>query len=327
MSKTGVIILTHGSRSKQTINEILNIFDRVTDRVRSLLAPGVEVLWAALQFNHPNLEEAVEALVARGIDRVLILPYFLLPGRHITEEMPLLIETLRQTYPETQFVMADTLGVNEHLIDLVITNIKKAVPEIVPDLSLPPAEPQVIEKRSMEIVERLLPSLGYSENEKAVVKRIVHSVGDRHIASLVRFHPQAISAGIAAIRAGKPIFADVKMVAVGINRRLADGYGCSVRCVIDDPEVARRSQLEGITRSAASVRHLGKELNGAIVAIGNAPTALLALLDLIDKGDIAPALVVGMPVGFVAARESKDELMKRNIPYIAIEGNRGGSTI
>jgi precorrin-8X/cobalt-precorrin-8 methylmutase len=325
MAGIGVVILAHGSRSKQSIKEILDIFDTVAHRVRSLLAPGVEVEWAALRFNNPNLGEAVEALVSRGIDRVVIMPYFLFPGRHIVEDIPSLVEELGRTYPETQFLLADTLGVEEPLIDLVVKRIGEAAPELLPDFSISPDSPQVIERQSMEILERLLAPLECSEEEMVVIKRIVHSAGDRHIASLVRFHPQAISAGVAAIRAGKPIFADVKMVAAGINRHLADSYGCSVCCVIDKPEVARRAQLEGITRGAASIRYLGEKLDGAIVAIGNAPTALLSLLGLIHSRGIKPALIVGMPVGFVQAKESKDALMKQDIPYITIEGTRGGS--
>jgi precorrin-8X/cobalt-precorrin-8 methylmutase len=123
------------------------------------------------------------------------------------------------------------------------------------------------------------------------------------------------------------MFTDVRMVAVGINHRLAQKFGCSIHCAFDEPDVMRQAQDQGTTRSAAAIRSLGMRLNGAIIVIGNAPTALLALLELIDGGDILPALVVGMPVGFVQASESKAELMKRDIPYISIEGTRGGSAV
>ncbi|MBT9162412.1 MAG: precorrin-8X methylmutase [Dehalococcoidia bacterium] len=327
MAQTGVIILAHGSRSKQTINEILGIFDAMVHRVRAILTPEVEVEWAALQFNHPNLEEAAESLIARGIEKVVILPYFLFPGRHVVEDIPSFVEELRQTYPEVQFLLANALGVEESLIDLVVKRIQEAAPELSPrhSFSVTYYAPQSIETHSMAIIEDLLPPLDCSEEECQVIKRIVHATGDPQIASLVRFHPDAVSAGIDAIGEGKSIFTDVRMVSVGINHSLAQEFGCSIHCALDEPGVTRQTQEESITRSAAAIRCLGSRLNGAIVAIGNAPTALLTLLDLIGDGGVMPALVVGMPVGFVQASESKSELMKQDIPYITIEGTRGGS--
>ena len=141
------------------------------------------------------------------------------------------------------------------------------------------------------------------------------------------FPVHAVSVGIAAIREGKPIFTDVRMVAVGINYHLTQEFGCSVHCALDEPGMMKQAQEEGVTRSAGAIRWLGRKLDGAIVVIGNAPTALLALLDLIDSGDVRPALVVGMPVGFVQAEESKAELTKRDVPYITVEGTRGGSAM
>jgi precorrin-8X/cobalt-precorrin-8 methylmutase len=113
------------------------------------------------------------------------------------------------------------------------------------------------------------------------------------------------------------------MLAAGINRHLAEACRCSIFCALDE----NKGLNPDTTRAAAAMRHLGKRLNGAIVAIGNAPTALLALLGLIDNNGVKPALVVGMPVGFVQAKESKDELMKRDIPHITIDGTRGGSAL
>ena len=186
--------------------------------------------------------------------------------------------------------------------------------------------PEDIEKRSLEIIEGLLPPLPYSLEEREVVKRIVHAAGDPDIAHLVRIHPQAISTALSAIYGGRPIFTDVEMVASGISRRMAQEFGCSIHCALNEPEVTARSQEDNTTRAAAAIRYLGTKLNGAIVVIGNAPTALFALLELMDGG-ILPALTLGMPVGFVGAEESKAELVKRSIPYITVEGTRGGSTL
>jgi precorrin-8X/cobalt-precorrin-8 methylmutase len=318
MPQSGVVILCHGSRGERGSVEVAETLRRLSEGVKPLLSPGIEVIGAALQFNHPTLEEAVESLVGRGVERIVITPYFLFPGRHITEHVPELIKGLESRYPGVQFIAANTLGNDGLLIARVARRIQEAAPE------LSPSSPEDIERQSMEIVERLLPpSLNVSADERLVVRRIVHASGDPQVAPLIRFSPSAISSGLSAIAKGSPIFTDVRMVAAGINRHLAEVCGCSLSCAMDE-----RGGLESkTTRAAAAMRHLGTRLNGAVVAIGNAPTALLALLELIDNDGIKPALVVGMPVGFVQAKESKDELMKRDIPCITIAGTRGGSAM
>ena len=324
MAQTGIVILCHGSRGEQGSVEVAETLKRLSEGVKSLLAPGVEVIGAALQFNHPTLEEAVASLAGWGVERIVIVPYFLFTGRHITEDIPELIEKFKRTYPKVQFIAASTLGNDEPLIARVARRIQEAAPELAPDAHLSLASPQDIEQRSMEIVEGLLPpSLKISEDERLVVKHIVHAGGDPQLVPLIRFSSSAVSGGISAMAKGSPIFTDVRMVAAGINRRLAEACGCSVSCAMDEAEGLKPNT----TRAAAAMRHLGTRLNGAIVAIGNAPTALLALLELIDNDGVRPALIVGMPVGFVQARESKDELMKRDIPHITVAGTRGGSTL
>lgn len=195
---------------------------------------------------------------------------------------------------------------------------------LVARYALPPDE---IEARSFALIEAMLPPLSATPLEREVLRRMVHASGDPSIAPLVRIHPRAIAAGVAALRAGRTIFTDVQMVMAGISRETAARFGCDLRCAIADPEVAARAKEWGTTRSIAAMRHFGPQMSGAIVAIGNAPTALLALLDLCDAGEVAPALIVGMPVGFVASSESKDELMQRDIPHITLQGYRGGSAV
>ncbi len=324
MPQTGIVILCHGSRGERGSVEVAETLRRLAEGVKPLLAPGVEVTGAALQFNHPTLEEAVESLAGRGVERIVIMPYFLFTGRHITEHVPELIKGFESRYPGVQFITANTLGNDELLVPRVAKRIREAAPELSPDARLSPSSPADIEQRSMEIVDKLLPpSLNISEEERLVVRRIVHAGGDPQLAPLIKFSPSAISSGLSAIARGSPIFTDVRMVAAGINERLLERCGCSLSCAMDET----RGLEPDTTRAAAAMRRLGTRLNGAIVAIGNAPTALLALLELIDNDGIRPALVVGMPVGFVQAKESKDELIKRDIPYITITGNRGGSAV
>lgn len=179
----------------------------------------------------------------------------------------------------------------------------------------------------MQIIDSLLPPLDCSEGEIQVIKRIVHASGDPEIANLVCFGHDAVLKGVQATREGCQIFTDVKMAASGIRSRETQKFGCRVESIISAPGVDILAREEGITRSAAAMRLFAPKLTGAIIVIGNAPTALLALNEMIDSGGVCPALVIGMPVGFVEAAESKAELMQRDIPYISIKGTRGGSGI
>ena len=150
--------------------------------------------------------------------------------------------------------------------------------------------------------------------------------GDPVIADSVRFSQNSVELGLDSLRSSKSVLTDVRMVQVGISKSHLSRSNIQPRCEIDTPEVSERAKREGTTRSVAAIREMSDSIDGSIVAIGNAPTALLALLDLIDERKVNPALIIGMPVGFVACAESKDELAKRDLPYITILGNRGGSS-
>lgn len=328
MGQTGVIILCHGSRGVRGVIEVPETLRRVTEGVRHLLPPGVEVIGAALQFNRPTLQEAMKTLIVWGVHRIIIVPYFLFSGRHITEEIPKIIEEFECAYPERQFILANPLGLEEHYISRTVKRIEEADPALWPHAHLAPISPGNIEQESMKIVEGLLPPApNMTAAEREVTKRVVHASGDPEVASLIEFSPSAISSALIAIAKGSPIFTDVRMVATGINDRLVEACGCSLSCAMDEKKGLEQAKEQNITRTAAAMRNLGERFNGAIVAIGNAPTALLALLDLVDHKGIKPALVVGMPVGFVKAKESKDELRKRNVPHITVVGTRGGSAM
>ena len=183
-----------------------------------------------------------------------------------------------------------------------------------------------IERQSFRIIKGLLPDLKLSPQEIQVVTRIVHTFGEPDIARQVLFHPQSIDTAIKALLEGRTIFTDVRMVAVGIKSKLAATLGCQIQCALD-LAIDDENEAAGITRTARAMRSLGYKLDGSLVAIGNAPTALLALLDMVEEGKASPAIIIGMPVGFVAATEAKMELAKRNTPFITIQGTRGGSTV
>lgn len=191
--------------------------------------------------------------------------------------------------------------------------------------ALPPDE---IYRRSFATVEALLPAGNWSPEERQVLRRIVHATGDPQLALQVRFKPAAIEGGIAALQQRTAIFTDVHMVAAGCNQRWCDRLGCSMHVLIAQEGLEAVATSANITRSAAAIIRALPHLGGTIVVIGNAPTALLALLDALDEGSCEPpALIIGMPVGFIATRESKSALWERAYPAIIVEGTRGGSPV
>lgn len=189
-------------------------------------------------------------------------------------------------------------------------------------------EPMTIENRSMELIAPHLAELHLGERETKLYSRLIHASGDVGYAPITRVHPQAIDAAIAALKRGVDIYTDVEMVRTGINKKKLASFGGTVHCLVADPDVAARAKAEGITRSMVAMRTFGKDMDGSIVAIGNAPTALFEVLRLVREEGIRPACIVGIPVGFVGAAESKAELAANDIvPYITVEGSKGGSPI
>ena len=189
-------------------------------------------------------------------------------------------------------------------------------------------KPMEIEERSMEIIAPHLAGLNLSDDEKKIYSRIIHASGDVEYAPIIRIHPEAIAAAKAALLRGANIFTDVEMVRRGISIRTFTKFGGEIFCKVSDVDVREFAKREGITRSMAAMRIFGKRLDGEIVAIGNAPTALFEVLRLVREENIRPAVIIGVPVGFVGAAESKAQLAAQNeIPYITVDGTKGGSSI
>jgi precorrin-8X/cobalt-precorrin-8 methylmutase len=188
--------------------------------------------------------------------------------------------------------------------------------------------PTEIEAESFRIIDAEVPKPRPFEGEKwQIVRRMIHTTADFELLKLVRFHPEAVDSGLDALRKGAVIVTDTEMARQGIPVRRLEPLGASVRCLMNDERVIARARAEGITRATAAVDLAVTEIHPHIYVVGNAPTALIRLVEHIDAGAASPAMVVGMPVGFVNAAESKSLLMSRDIPYIAIEGRKGGSAL
>ncbi len=180
---------------------------------------------------------------------------------------------------------------------------------------------------SFAIIRREADLARFRPEEERVAVRIIHACGLVETAAEIHFSPTAAKDGIAALQAGAPILCDASMVAHGVTRaRLPKNN--SVICTLNDDRVPDLARLLGTTRTAAAVELWRPHLAGAVVAIGNAPTALFHLLEMIDAGAPAPALIIGMPVGFVGAAESKDALVARSdVSSMVVRGRRGGSAM
>lgn len=175
------------------------------------------------------------------------------------------------------------------------------------------------------IAAQLDGALPLDEPARGLISRLVYAAGDPALADLVVVQGDAIQAAIDALRQRAPVVVDVRMVAAGISKTALDRLGCRLVVALDAADAV--SAPAGVTRTAAGILALGQKLHGAVVAIGNAPTALLALLDLVAAGVARPAAIIGVPVGFVVAAESKAALLETDLPCVVVQGTRGGSPL
>lgn len=188
-------------------------------------------------------------------------------------------------------------------------------------------EPAKIESRSMEMITRELQGRVWPEPEFSIIKRCIHTSADFDYADNLCFSGQAARLGVEVLQKGASIVTDTRMAASGINKRKLEQYGGQVFCFMDDPEVAREAAERGCTRATVCMER-GARLSGPVIfAVGNAPTALIRLYEMIQEGQVRPALLIGVPVGFVNVVEAKELIMEAGVPYIVARGRKGGSNI
>ena len=332
-----IIIIGHGSPRKEA-----NTIDSLAESLHTELHPGCSdncVTGAYLQFSNPDIETVIEKNVAEGAGRIILHPFFLNAGMHVTKDIPELIESAKQKYPGVDFIYTEPLGMHEKLVDVVKERISAS-------RGYAPAD---IEKRSFEIIGEEGDLSGVPAERIPIIKRVIHATADFELGQTLKFHPDAIKTGIEAIRSGKDILTDVEMVRTGINKRLLSKWGGKVTCNIVEatpptanghpsemPETTEHS--DNRTRSERGIELALKENhNIGIIAVGNAPTALLKVIDIFNSeseistgrphGGAHTILVVGVPVGFVKAYESKALLASRDFPFITNLSRKGGSTV
>ncbi len=334
--KTGVIALAHGSRANGGNDGLFKIVEMLENMGKwDIVRAGF------LQFAQPTFTQSVKNIVEEGAQRVVILPLLLFAGNHVRKDIPMEIEAERQKYPHVEFLYASNLGADERIAYIAADRIEEALQ--IADCGLRNSKeffhsalrtphsafesPQAILKESFRIIDGFVNLSNFDEPCRPIVRRVIHASGDPEYARSLIIHERAVEAGVGAIKSGKHIVTDVNMVKAGISKKAVERFGGSIVCKIADAEIATNANSSGKTRAATAVQRSIEEMAGGIVAIGNAPTALFEVINLLNEGKANPVLIIGVPVGFVGAVEAKEALRDVNIPYITNIGRKGGSAI
>ena len=187
--------------------------------------------------------------------------------------------------------------------------------------------PMDIEQESFAIITRELGDRVLDPEQAPIIKRVIHTTADFEYAQQLSFSPDAVRRGRQALGEGATIITDTQMARAGINKRCAGKFGCEVRCFMSDEDVAAMAQARGVTRASVSMDKAAQMGGKLIFAIGNAPTALIRLRELMDEGTVRPSLIIGVPVGFVNVVASKERILDCGAPYIVARGRKGGSNV
>ncbi len=189
--------------------------------------------------------------------------------------------------------------------------------------------PSEIEKRSFEIIDKELLNMKIilPLETAHIIKRVIHTTADFEYTDIIEIHEKVIALFVDAIKNGCSIYADTNMIAAGVNKKILANYNCNIYTLVSNDNVIKKSNDTGLTRSIIGIEEAAKNKNTKIFVIGNAPTALFKLKDLVENGLAKPKCIIGVPVGFVGAAESKEQIKKIGIPYIITKGRKGGSTV
>jgi len=188
-------------------------------------------------------------------------------------------------------------------------------------------DPGEIEKKSFEIITEILGERKFPPMYGPIIKRVIHTTADFEFADIIKISDGAVNKAMNAIKSGCDIFTDTKMAAAGINKKALGIWGGKVTCLIDDAESADEAKGKNVTRSSVCIERYAKINKNGIFVVGNAPTALIRLSELIKERTASPAFVVGVPVGFVNVVAAKQMIMSTGVPYIVSEGRKGGSNV
>lgn len=308
---TKLILVGHGSPREEANRDFISLAERVGARMGSL-----NVSAAFFSIATPTIEDVVSQAYAEGKRRFVLQPYFLHNGAHITKDIPALLSEIKGKFAEISMLFLPTLEGEPALEDILAMRFS-------PYSAPPPIlhSGKEIEQRSREIINTLLGDrIPNDKIGRELTIRIVHATADPGFAKSIRVKPSVHEMAAKALSEGRPIFCDVQMLASGITKTKSP-----ILCGVGDPDVIELAKKNGTTRAAEAMEKYASHWGGGIVAVGNAPTAIWRLLDLCQRGITPPALVVGLPVGFVGAAESKAALWESPLCCVTNMGPRGGS--
>jgi len=336
--KVGLILIGHGSKLPHNQENLEKIAEIMRERSSFKV-----VAISFMVRNSPTIPEAIDTVAQKGVTTIVLVPAFLAPGVHTTQEIPELIgvkdKESQLSKRGIRLIYGEPIGPDECIAVILEEKALKALGEdwqhhhasfkTQAPINMPAVSLQIYDKSMTLIRPEIQDALTKApKNQAAIIERVVHTTADPEFAKLLVISEGAVDAGVAAIKAGAKIISDVKMIKAGINEARVKKFGGKTLTYIDDSRATKMANAEGITRSTAATRLAVKDgADGAIFLIGNAPTAAFELAEQIRKGLVKPALIVAVPVGYVGAAESKEVVAQLPVPYIITKGRKGGSTI
>jgi precorrin-8X/cobalt-precorrin-8 methylmutase len=336
MEDIGLVLIGHGSKLPHNRENL--------EKLAAILRKRSAFKFVEISFmvrNTPTIPEAIDAIAKKGAKKIVLVPAFLAPGVHTTQEIPELIgmkdKESQLSAKGIQLIYGEPIGADERIAEILEEKALRALgekahtpePTTTYGAGAPKASTKIYDTSMSLIRPAIQDAIKNVPGKNApIIERVVHTTADPEFAKLLVISDKAVDAGIAAIKAGATIITDVKMVKAGINEARVKKFGGKVLTYVDDKRALSMAHAESITRSVAAMRlAVEDDLNGAVVLIGNAPTAAFELARLVKEGKAKPALIVATAVGYVGAAESKEAVAKLPIPYIIVKGRKGGSTI
>jgi precorrin-8X/cobalt-precorrin-8 methylmutase len=338
MDEIGLVLIGHGSKLAHNRENLVKIAEILREKSRF---KTVEISFMVR--NTPSIPEAIEKVVKLGIKKIVLVPAFLAAGVHTTQEIPELIgmkdKQSQLSARGIKLFYGEPIGADECVAVILEEKALKALGErtrehkhasfsiSAEEKADAPADLYNIYGKSMSLIRPEIRGVLEKTPEKNVpiIERVVHTTADPEFAKTLVIHEEAVDAGVAAIKSGAKIVTDVKMVKAGINESRVRRFGGRTLTYIDDPRAVKMAENESLTRAAASMRiAVDDGMDGAIILIGNAPTAAFEIADLVKKGKAKPALIVATPVGYIGAAESKEVIASLPLPYITNRGRKGG---
>jgi precorrin-8X/cobalt-precorrin-8 methylmutase len=340
MDETALVLIGHGSKLSHNRENLMQLAEilRAKSRFKT-----VEISFMIR--DTPTIPEAIEKVVKQGATKIVLVPAFLAAGVHTTQEIPELIgmkdKESQLSARGIQLFYGEPIGADECVAVVLEEKAIKALGETaehqhasfntsLQEKTKTPTDPRNIYEKSMSLIHPEIEDTLKNAPEKHVpiIERVVHTTADPDFAKLLVIPEGAVEAGVAAIRAGAKVITDIKMVKAGINEARVRRFGGKTVTYIDDSRAMKMAENEKLTRAAAAMRLAADDgIDGAIILIGNAPTAAFELADLVKKGKAKPALIVATPVGYVGAAESKQVVETLPVPFIVNRGRKGGSAV